>query len=90
MARRFKRRGELTVEEMVERGIPLRVAVHAKLGESGTALAEWCRTVGIDPNNVTRLLGGAPVRNEAARVAIVTRFKVNRDWLDGQIAALQG
>lgn len=86
----YQRRGPLTVEEMVERGMPIRAAVRAFLAERGETLADWSRAVGHDRAAVTRLLSGAPVAYEALRGAVCKAFDLKREWLDEKLSAVQG
>lgn len=87
---RFKRRGPLTVTEMVERGIPLRSAVRSTLASRGETLASWCRQSGWDRHNLSRLLGGDQVGYEEMRTAVCRAFDIEREWLDKHLAAHQG
>lgn len=83
----LRRRGKLTVVEMVERELPIRAAVRAVLDARGETIASWARTVGVDRVAVTRLLGGrSKVRYEDVRVALCDSFGLERAWLDRKLA----
>lgn len=81
----YQRRGTLTVEEMVERGMPIRAGCRAVLAERGTDLATWSRSINTNRSAVTRLLSGAPVLYEEVRVALCETFEFDRAWLDAAL-----
>lgn len=73
---------------MVERGMPMRVAVRARLAYEGETFSSWGTTVGFSRTSISRLLGGGEPSHHFVelRGLLCDTFGFTRSWLDEKLA----
>jgi len=75
----------ITVQGMVEDGIPIAAAIKAELARRNSNFGRWAIATGHSRSAISRLLNGENVQYPDIRESLCRTFGLDRDWLDEQL-----